>query len=238
MKTIASRALVLLLVLRLGVASADSPQTIYQYSGPQGRPIYVNGLDNVPERYRAKAQRVDLSKVSLNEDVGRDLRKAAEQESERLTTQRLEAQRKAQADAGTIAFGTGSIATPVTNWAPSEARAPAGWRGRIAQIPPAVLVPSGLMLILVVSTPLWVWLIGWRAWSRLLRWSLGLLFVVAMIGAYTSSGGSVGQNLRNMVSSIRPNGPGGTVKESIQKPFEDAEKQRMDNIDKATKDTP
>lgn len=64
-----------------GWALADeAPQAIYEYVGPQGRRVYVNGIDRVPERYRKRSREVDLSHISLNEELAEDLKEAVDQQ--------------------------------------------------------------------------------------------------------------------------------------------------------------
>lgn len=74
-------------IVGLSVARAerDDPQTIYRYVGPQGRPVYVNGRQRVPEASRTQAKAVDLSQVSTNRELGADLKEAVDAEIERLT---------------------------------------------------------------------------------------------------------------------------------------------------------
>lgn len=81
------RRLVVLVVLTagalcsfLGALAQQAPQAIYEYVGPQGRKVYVNGIDRVPERYRKRSREVDLSHVSLNEELAEDLKEAVDEQ--------------------------------------------------------------------------------------------------------------------------------------------------------------
>jgi hypothetical protein len=56
---------------------------IYRYVTRQGQTRYTNLLASVPEPQRAAAE-VDLSRVSVNSEVGKDLDRAMAQEHERL----------------------------------------------------------------------------------------------------------------------------------------------------------
>jgi len=59
-------------VLKLGDAPPEAPQVIYRYKKRDGREVYTNIVDQVPEEQRATAA-MDLSRVSLNSEIGREL---------------------------------------------------------------------------------------------------------------------------------------------------------------------
>jgi hypothetical protein len=62
------------------VAAQDPPQleAIYRYRTRRGRTAYVNGLARVPAYARTRARAVDLSHVSLNEDLAAELQEAVQ----------------------------------------------------------------------------------------------------------------------------------------------------------------
>jgi hypothetical protein len=70
-------ALVLLLV---GIAHAQQAPVFYSYKADSGRTVYVNRFSMVPPEKRSGARAVDLSEVSLNEDLAEDLADAVEEE--------------------------------------------------------------------------------------------------------------------------------------------------------------
>jgi hypothetical protein len=72
--------LVTLLETKLGTSSSP---VIYRYVSPLGQTRYTNLLASVPLPQRSAAA-VDLSRVSLNSEVGRDLDRVLEKEHERL----------------------------------------------------------------------------------------------------------------------------------------------------------
>jgi hypothetical protein len=75
------RVLVVAVVLVLGgVAQAQSAPVFYSYSADSGRTVYVNRFSMVPPEKRAEARAVDLSQVSLNEDLAEELADAVEDE--------------------------------------------------------------------------------------------------------------------------------------------------------------
>ena len=64
------RVLVVVAVLVLaGLAQAQSAPVFYSYAADSGRTVYVNRFSMVPPEKRAEARAVDLSQVSLNEDL-------------------------------------------------------------------------------------------------------------------------------------------------------------------------
>jgi hypothetical protein len=69
-------------LLATKVGSGARP-VIYRYVTPQGRTRYTNLLASVPVPQRSAAE-VDLSRVSVNSEVGKDLDRAMAQEHERL----------------------------------------------------------------------------------------------------------------------------------------------------------
>jgi hypothetical protein len=73
-------SLVTLLGTKLGTGARP---VIYRYVTPLGQTRYTNLLASVPPPQRSAAA-VDLSRVSLNSEVGRDLDRALEKEHERL----------------------------------------------------------------------------------------------------------------------------------------------------------
>lgn len=62
------------------VASAQTAPVFYSYKADSGRTVYVNRFSMVPPEKRSDARAVDLSEVSLNEDLAEDLAEAVEDE--------------------------------------------------------------------------------------------------------------------------------------------------------------
>lgn len=63
-----------------GAAQAQSAPVFYSYTGDSGRTVYVNRFSMVPPEKRSAARVVDLSRVSLNEDLAEELADAVEDE--------------------------------------------------------------------------------------------------------------------------------------------------------------
>jgi hypothetical protein len=62
------------------VAYAQTSPVFYSYKADSGRTVYVNRFSMVPPEKRSGARSVDLSQVSLNEDLAEDLADAVEDE--------------------------------------------------------------------------------------------------------------------------------------------------------------
>ena len=63
-----------------GIAYAQSSPVFYSYEADSGRTVYVNRFSMVPPGKRSDARAVDLSHVSLNEELAEDLADAVEDE--------------------------------------------------------------------------------------------------------------------------------------------------------------
>jgi hypothetical protein len=63
-----------------GLAQAQSAPVFYSYSADSGRTVYVNRFSMVPPEKRSEARAVDLSQVSLNQDLAEELADAVEDE--------------------------------------------------------------------------------------------------------------------------------------------------------------
>jgi hypothetical protein len=62
------------------VVYAQTAPVFYSYEADSGRTVYVNRFSMVPPAKRSEARAVDLSQVSLNEDLAEDLADAVEDE--------------------------------------------------------------------------------------------------------------------------------------------------------------
>jgi hypothetical protein len=67
-------------VVLAGIAQAQSAPVFYSYISDSGRTVYVNRFSMVPPEKRSEARAVDLSQVSLNEDLAEELADAVEDE--------------------------------------------------------------------------------------------------------------------------------------------------------------
>ena len=72
-------AVVVVLVLA-GLAHAQHSPVFYSYKADSGRTVYVNRFSMVPPAKRSSARAVDLSEVSLNEELADELADAVEDE--------------------------------------------------------------------------------------------------------------------------------------------------------------
>jgi hypothetical protein len=79
------RALIIAVVFVLsGIAWAQSPPIFYSYTGSSGRTVYVNRFSMVPPEKRSSARAIDLSEVSLNEELAEQMSGAVEDELRHL----------------------------------------------------------------------------------------------------------------------------------------------------------
>ncbi|MGB8223822.1 MAG: hypothetical protein WCF10_14640 [Polyangiales bacterium] len=75
------RTLMIVVMLAFaGAAQAQSAPVFYSYKSDTGRTVYVNRFSMVPPEKRSVARAVDLSQVSLNEELAEDLSEAVEDE--------------------------------------------------------------------------------------------------------------------------------------------------------------
>ena len=63
-----------------GMAYAQSAPVFYSYTADSGRTVYVNRFSMVPPEKRSGARAVDVSQVSLHEDLAEELADAVEDE--------------------------------------------------------------------------------------------------------------------------------------------------------------
>jgi len=75
------RAIPFAAVLMLaGMARAEAAPVFYSYTADSGRTVYVNRFSMVPPEQRSQARAIDLSEVSLNEELAEELAGAVEDE--------------------------------------------------------------------------------------------------------------------------------------------------------------
>ncbi|HKP59540.1 MAG TPA: hypothetical protein VJV78_22610 [Polyangiales bacterium] len=134
------------------------PVVLYRYRTLDGRTKYTNLRDSVPAAQRAGAE-VDLSRVSLNTDVGRDLDRRLNEEFSRLAEQPACQQLRAAADRDLLQIA----------W---QEHGP-------------LVVCGGAILLLVFFTPSMVRRVGGPAWSKTIGMAVPILAVVGIF-AYTT----------------------------------------------------
>jgi len=147
-------ALVAVLLLAC-LAEAQSAPVFYSYTADSGRTVYVNRFSMVPPEKRSEARAVDLSRVSLNEDLAEELSDAVEDELRYLKD------------------------SDPCNEARKEESAGA-WRHVWHRHGPWVL-SSLAAIILVMMTPWMVQRTPPGVWSRLLMVALPALAMTALV---------------------------------------------------------
>jgi len=138
-----------------GVARADSAPVFYSYEGHSGRTVYVNRFSMIPPEKRSEARAVDLSEVSLNQNIAEDLADAVEDELRFLKESDPCAEARKENDAG-------------------------AWRHIWHRHGPWLLA-SLAALILVIMSP---WMIARTppgVWSRFLMIALPALAMTALV---------------------------------------------------------
>ncbi len=138
-----------------GDAQAQSAPVFYSYTSGSGRTVYVNRFSMVPPEKRSEARAVDLSSVSLNEDLAEELADAVEDELRSLKD------------------------SDPCNEARKE-RTAGAWRHVWHRHGPWILA-SLAALILVLMTPWMVQRTPPGVWSRLLMVALPALAMTALV---------------------------------------------------------
>jgi hypothetical protein len=133
--------------------SPDQPAVLYRYRTADGRTRYTNLRASVPAAQRAGAE-VDLSRVSLNTQLGRDLDRRLNEEHALLSEQPACQQLRAAA----------AKSLPQVIW---QEHGP-------------LVVCGGAILLLVFGTPYMVRRVGGPAWSRALGMAVPILALVGL----------------------------------------------------------
>jgi hypothetical protein len=143
-------------------AAARGEQPVFSYTDASGRAVYVDDLVRVPPRLRASARRVDLSRVSLNTEVGRELARQVERERERQA---------AGAERGGRCGGE---------------RGAAAWLRSAWEDHGHLILIGALILALAVATPFLVRYISGERWVRILLVAVPLLASLAILSVAAS----------------------------------------------------
>jgi len=145
----------LAVLISCGVASADD-QEIYSYTNKKGITVYVNDADLLPPSVQPKAKVVDLSHISLNTPLGKDLTSVINAEYSKI-------------------MQSGEC---------YEARANSGswvWVERAwSQHPHWILLAMGA-LVLLIATPFIIRHGDVARWARTLKWLVPLLAAVGIL---------------------------------------------------------
>lgn len=135
-------------------AEPAAREAIYRYKNSKGRVVYTNTAEQVPLEQRADAP-VDLSRVSLNTELGNEIRQRLEREHAALTK------------------------TPYCERLRATAQRPF-WEQLWEQY--AVLISiAGLLLVLILLTPLITRRFGAEGWSKALGFAIPAIFAGGLI---------------------------------------------------------
>ncbi len=160
-------------------------QVLYRYRA-EGRIVYANDLERIPPPLRASAERVDLSRVSLNLEVGRGLRLETERELERLR----EADARRQAGVVACDDGSGVLA----------------WLGRGWREHGHLLAIAGLLLALALASPYLIRQLTPERWARLVTFVVPLLLALALATVSAARTSRVAKGLRTHCPGVEPAG--------------------------------
>ncbi len=158
---------------------------IYRYVDKAGQTVFVNDPASIPSEFRARAQRVDLSHVSLNEALGRDL--AAQSAAQSAANAPADGGARASKDAG--ADGTrmvDGVLIPASPMAPLDPKCLTGMTETAksesvldyAKDNPHVPVILGFIVVLVLALPIAVRKIGSENYMKLLSRAVPLLLLM------------------------------------------------------------
>ncbi|MBW2735588.1 MAG: hypothetical protein JRH20_24650 [Deltaproteobacteria bacterium] len=148
---------------------------VFRYVNAEGRPVYVNGLERVPKRYRKRAKALDLSRVSLNRKLGNELKREVDRRMAQLLVTDECGRRRA-------AVGGGF------------------WRVLWRDHSPLVVI-GGAMLLLLLITPWITRRIGGPRWSRVLMMVLPIL---VLAGLWSTSAVQASRTLSVLEAKARP----------------------------------
>ncbi|MCG8557233.1 MAG: hypothetical protein MJD61_18395 [Proteobacteria bacterium] len=150
-----------LVLLSSGLASAQHPeddqsqQIIYRYINKQGRPVFTNGLQQVPFAHRGRAEAMDLSRAF----VAPMLRRAIEQS--------VQEQEQALASADLCVRARGVESKP--------------WWVTLHEDHGHLLAIGGVMVLLLLATPFVLRVMDVPTWARPVTGSLQILAVVGLL---------------------------------------------------------
>jgi hypothetical protein len=130
------------------------PQTIYLWRDRNGRAFYTNSAEQIPELERERAK-VDLSRISLNTELGTELNRRLEQRYTKLASSPKCAELRQAAELGFLEHMW-------ADYAP-------------------LLICGGLLLLFLLFTPRAVHHFGGTAWSRTLMMAIPALAVAGVL---------------------------------------------------------
>lgn len=138
----------------LRAQSGDSGQNIYRYTNKHGRIEYTNIVEQVPPGQRARA-RVDLSRVSLNTEVGTEIERRLEEEHAALTKSPYCSRLRAAAN-------TGFLERLWEDFAP-------------------LIACGGMLLAFLLFTPAALRRFGAPAWAKVLTMAIPALAIAGLL---------------------------------------------------------
>lgn len=191
-------------------------QDVYVYKNAQGRPVYVSDPASIPPKFRASAKKVDLSKVDLNEQVGKewsDRTKEAAAELEKKQAEERAADERARRASEGGGGGLGGFMDPAElGKARSQAlsnmveavKAPAADAGPGAPLwkaYPVLAVLGAFLAVLALMTPFVLRHVSVEKWMRLLTLIVPLMLVLGGLAQFAMQTGRLAAFVKAAPSS-------------------------------------
>lgn len=133
----------------------EARQEVWTYRNPQGRVVFVGGESMVPPEHRTEARPLDLSHVSLNQELGSEWNQTIEREHRRLATTDFCAEAVDASSAGPVALAQRE-------------------HGHLIGI-------GGVILALLLASPWIARKVGGARWLRTLLFVVPILLLLALL---------------------------------------------------------
>ncbi len=163
---------------RIGESQEEASNAIYRYRDNRGRTRYTNIWDEVPAAYRERVEVVDLSDVTLNTQVGKEIEEKLSEDYEKLVESDYCKRERARSDQSFFS----------RLW--SEYR--------------IVVIIAGVILLLIVMTPFALRRINAPDWSRTLTMAIQMLVFLGIVSYTAICSSKKTQDIREKVSPCNP----------------------------------
>lgn len=157
-----------------GTTSNEFPNTIYRYRNKRGRHVFTNIWDDIPASHRARAEKVDLSHITLNPQIGAELDASMQQEFEVMS------------------------ASPECREVKEQAQ---HWLKPVWDDYGHLIVLGAVMFALLLATPFALRRVDAPVWARTLTKSIMLL---GFVGLFMHTTVSAGKTYKAMQSAAEP----------------------------------
>jgi len=166
-------------ITRIGASSEATSNTIYRYTDKRGRARYTNIWDEIPDAYRESVEVVDLSNVTVNTEIGKEIDARLSEDFEKLVESDYCTKERARSEQSFLS----------RLW--SEYR--------------IVVIIAGVILLLIVLTPYALRRINAPDWSRTLTMAIQMLLLLGVVTYTTICSSRAAQDMKGKISSCDPN---------------------------------